>query len=415
MIKILKKLDLILLILLIICIPIHYKINTIFPFYRELTSIIFLFFVFIQLFKDKSEKFRKEIFYLLLFPLILIFFIFFDTGEPLYEGNDITNISDNVSGINPVFYAFRNILVYLPMVFYFNLRGLTHKEINYLAALNVIIAPISVIYFLYFHDVATIENLAVTLGLGGDNLQYNSYVPYLTFPTLSCLYLISINKSKGLNIILYSILIFLSLYIFVTTSRQSFYFLIFQIFLFLICIKKKYSIKNLILPFIFIVTIFFIWDNISTNNKVNDKLTDRYSSVNDSISDKTSRLDIIIDGISRLEGYEFIIGAGITSVLNSGPHNDYIRLIQRVGIPMMILSFLPFFIAIRGIYKLIKLNNTDPVNIYLFIAILFTIYHSTFGYPREDSYQAFHSFLGLLFWLGYIRNLPIIKNENIHN
>ena len=415
MIKILKKLDLILLILLIICIPIHYKINTIFPFYRELTSIIFLFFVFIQLFKDKSEKFRKEIFYLLLFPLILIFFIFFDTGEPLYEGNDITNISDNVSGINPVFYAFRNILVYLPMVFYFNLRGLTHKEINYLAALNVIIAPISVIYFLYFHDVATIENLAVTLGLGGDNLQYNSYVPYLTFPTLSCLYLITINKSKGLNILLYSILIFLSLYIFITTSRQSFYFLILEIILWVTYIKKKYSFKNFILPFLFVLTIFFIWDNISTNNKVNDKLTDRYSSVNDSISDKTSRLDIIIDGISRLEGYEFIIGAGITSVLNSGPHNDYIRLIQRVGIPMMILSFLPFFIAIRGIYKLIKLNNTDPVNIYLFIAILFTIYHSTFGYPREDSYQAFHSFLGLLFWLGYIRNLPIIKNENIHN
>ncbi len=415
MFKILKKIDLLLLILLIICIPIHYKINTIFPFYREFTSIIYLFFVFIELFKNKSEKVRNEIFYLFLFPLILIFFIIFDTGKPLYEGNDITNISDNVSGINPIFYAFRNILVYLPMVFYFNLRGLTHKEINYLAFVIVFISPISVIYFLYFHDVATIETLAVTLGLGGDNLQYNSYVPYLTFPTLSCLYLININKSKGLNIILYSILIFLSLYIFITTSRQSFYFLIFEFFLFLIYIKKKYSIKNFILPFIFILTIFFIWDNISTNNKVNDKLTDRYSSVNDALSDKTSRLDIIIDGISRLEGYEFIIGAGITSVLNSGPHNDYIRLIQRIGIPMMILSFLPFFIAIKSIYKLIKLNNTDPVKIYLFIAILFTIYHSLFGYPREDSYQSFHSFLGLLFWLGYTRNQYKMQNENIYS
>lgn len=50
-------------------------------------------------------------------------------------------------------------------------------------------------------------------------------------------------------------------------------------------------------------------------------------------------------GLDLLSPEDYIFGAGLTSVIVRGPHNDYIRWIQRIGIPGMVLSFLPFVIA----------------------------------------------------------------------
>ena len=62
---------------------------------------------------------------------------------------------------------------------------------------------ISIISYLSFHEITTDIASAIKLfSLGGDFLSYNSFVPYLTFPFISSLYLSfnqPNNKSKMLK------------------------------------------------------------------------------------------------------------------------------------------------------------------------------------------------------------------------
>ncbi|SVD50458.1 uncharacterized protein METZ01_LOCUS403312, partial [marine metagenome] len=53
-------------------------------------------------------------------------------------------------------------------------------------------------------------------------------------------------------------------------------------------------------------------------------------------------------------------------------------------------------------------DRRDLVTCYIGLAIFFIIYHSVFGYPREDAYQAVWAYLGVTMWLGYTKS----KQEN---
>ena len=80
------------------------------------------------------------------------------------------------------------------------------------------------------------------------------------------------------------------------------------------------------------------------NYGVNYPLIDKLSGTYVGTTNET-RFEIWISSLSMLHISEWFTGAGLTSVLVSGPHNDYIRWIQRVGLIFAFISFYPYFSA----------------------------------------------------------------------
>lgn len=134
-----------------------------------------------------------------------------------------------------------------------------------------------------------------------------------------------------------------------------------------------------------------------SNYTINEDLLVRYTSIAEYA--KTTRFEIMRQGLGLLGIKEFLIGSGLSSVVVSGPHNDFIRWTQRIGIPAMILSFIPFIISLSYVMRFMRRKKNSPMLLFILSALLFTLYHSLFGYPREDAYQSVYAFLGLGLWL----------------
>jgi O-antigen ligase len=395
MIKYLNKIGFFSLVIFFILAPLHFWTSVkVSYFYKEIFAFLFLILTIPLLNKRTSYNIRSELFFLLLFFIYLILSSVFIESRQLY--NDVLDLSQvSVSGN---LYVIRNSLIYIPMLIYIYKRGLSSKEINFLLKLISVFGVISIISYLSFHEITTDIASAIKLfSLGGDFLSYNSFVPYLTFPFISSLYLSfnqPNNKSKILFLII-SILIFS--YIIISTSRQSMIFCFLAVLIFLTS-NKKYvkSFFKLLIPLVIISIVYIPF--VISEVEFSEKLTSRTSSISGLLSDETNRLDTAIDGMKKLSFIEYFVGAGVSSVTVSGPHNDYIRWTQRLGLIGSFLAFLPFLISFRKSYGIMKINYS-LYDKFIFLALFYTLYISLFGYPREDAYQAPYVWLGLSFWL----------------
>ena len=144
--------------------------------------------------------------------------------------------------------------------------------------------------------------------------------------------------------------------------------------------------------------LILILPNHLSNIEISEKLVSRTTSIKGLITDNTNRLEMATGGLSILSWNELMIGAGVSSVVNSGPHNDFVRWIQRIGVIGALFGFLPFLIAFSGSLKLMRKKHSI-YHAFVFISVFYTIYISFFGYPREDAYQAPYVWLGLSLWL----------------
>lgn len=423
---------------LLIINPFHFYFFDKIVYYREIAAVIFSLLCCMQFIFYGRKIFdgglKVELILVLLFPLVLMLFAMVDPGKNLY-GIAITETSLQLKTISPIIYVIRNSLLYLPMVIYFLLKGLTENDLRRIALLIVIIAPFSIFDFVYYHDLATFRTFWVLSTFGGAGLQYNTYVPYLTFVALSALYLINTKFSTVMiKLISFSVFVFVVMYIILATSRQSSLFVLFCSIIFYIksnetTLKMKLMLITAsilcILILIHVIVQGIIWDftydasfSIFSNNptleinRTNSFKLD-FSSVDKLPAIKTPRLQIMKYGLSLLAPHEYFTGAGLTSVITSGPHNDYIRWLQRIGIVGMLIGFYPFFRALflssRLENFLARENKNNNSVLYLFLGIMFTMYHSLFGYPREDAYQALYCFLGLSCWLGYRKNYFMVS------
>lgn len=134
-----------------------------------------------------------------------------------------------------------------------------------------------------------------------------------------------------------------------------------------------------------------------------EKFLDRFSGL-DGFLNSPSRWAKMEEGLTLLSPYELVSGAGLTSVMFSGPHNDYIRWIQRVGVVMALLAFAPYaYLFFQNILR--GFSEKRFLSEFSFLAglCLFTLYHSFFGYPRDDAFQALVCFLALGVSVGFAR------------
>ena len=397
------------LVLFFCLIPFHFIVSSYFYYYKELFAFLFIIYSFIISQKKSNYKpLSREFHYLIIFFIYVLLSIYFDPHISLYRFQDLSKLSESLQNVSPTIYLLRNIFIYLPMVVFIYLRELSRNEIDRLLKIIALAAPFSILIFLsHFEITISVSSL---LFRGGTGTQYNSYVPYLTFPFIVSMYLFFSSKSRLAKFLFFINSIIIMGYIALTTSRQSFHFCTLSILVFFFA-SRKISMKNLIIIIVFLSVGYLVLLKIIEDKSTNEKFYARYTSVIGFTTSET-RWQTALDGLTRLHDIQYLFGAGLTSVMVSGPHNDYIRWLQRIGILGAFLAFLPFFYAAKGAFSNVQKNN-NYFSIFILLGLIFTLYHSLFGYPREDVYQAPFVWLGLSLWIVSKNYLPrkILNNS----
>ena len=403
--SILDKLGLYLLFLIISVIPFHFWASDfgIFVFYREIIAIGFFILLIsnLLLHRHLSLRIRKELFFIILFPILLCIAALYDPMINLYSRGSLENITNDTLTLDPRIYVLRNSFLYLPMVLYFSNRGITENEIKQIAIISVAIAPFSILFYLLNileESAFSIFLLGEMSEIGGGVIEYNSYVPYLSFPVTSGIFLLLDRQSMALKLLILLSITIVSIFVFLSSSRQTLLLIAIVLLSFLLLDQSSKKTTKIIMFSLVAFVIFGAYEFIMSGYDLNERLMQKYS------GGPNYRFETMSDGLNRLGFLDYIKGAGLTSVLVSGPHNDYIRWTQRVGLFIMIIGFIPYFSAAYKCFIKTLNDRNDTVTCYIGLAIFYIIYHSVFGYPREDAYQAVWSFLGITLWLGYTKN-----------
>lgn len=404
----------ILLSILLVGTSFHFIARDIFVYYRELIAIFFGVFVAKYVLKrivngDLAKlKIRKEVIYFCIFPIMMLLLSVGDQKIALYN-NSITDASELLTEGEATVYIIRNAVLYMPMVLYFYVYGIDEKVIRYLSIIIILIAPLSTIKMIESLSLGYNVDISILLATGRDFIPYNSYVPYLTFPVLACFYLLFSKTNIFTKLGVLVILLYLLFFIFISSSRQSFLFCIVSFIVFFLMIPT-HSVRNYLFVSVFLLAVLYGAQLLFQDFVIDEELISRFTTTEGAI--ESTRFEKIKDGIMLLNVFQLFTGAGLTSV-NGGPHNDYVQWLQRLGLLPMIVSFMPYIIALKGASFLAQKSfELKPLYVYIALSIFFTLFHSFFGHPREDSFQAPFSFLGLALWLGTVRRSSLIYRIN---
>ena len=383
---------------LISLVPFHSIVASLFPYYKEVIAFGFLLLLGRQCasrgirFRGSWETYACSA--LVLFPFLLTLWSVFHRGGQLYPDTVLVE-STYQSDFSPSIYILRNAYLYLPMVLYFALRGITVSEVRTIAIICLIIAPLSISVFIGTSINVDYSKLLLSDGAG---LAYTTYVPYLTFSCLCALYLITSDTPTVLKLFAIAILTALVSFSIISTSRQATIFIVIcgSSFGTIASSRSLYS-KLLIAAMVIIVayTVFFL---VAYNFEMSDKLFNRFTSISELID--TERTTIAWDGLVLLEPHQYLIGAGLESVMGPDPHNDYVRWCQRVGIITMLIGIAPFVIAAFRVPSPFCIGDHRALRLFVLLSVCMTLFYSWFGFPRESAYQSLFSFLGLAIALG---------------
>jgi len=409
----------------------HFIINQYYIYYREVFGFFFVGLSLTYMAKRAIVSrsgpllINRPLFYLLLFPLLLTVWSFIDPGVDLYGNFVADRVSMSISKEMLILYVLRNSLLYLPLVIYLFQRGLNKQEITFIAIVITIVSPISIVYYLQHNAlVETTLMLDEVFTLAGRGISYNSYVPYLTFSVLCGMYLIFSERRLLIKLVSIACVSFSVLFIIFSTSRQSILFVVMSFFAYVYFNNKSNEIKISHYAYIIIMvaSVIMLYLFFTQGVDADQRFINKLGGVSSFFSDEDSRrVTKAVEGFSMLTLREKLMGAGLTSVVNGGPHNDYVRWVQRIGIPLMIIGFMPFVLIFnRCIHLLRTIRNDNTFYVFLGLSVGFTLFHSLFGYPRDDAYQAPVVYLGLGLWFGAYRNRIIpkfysLRSTNNHN
>lgn len=351
---------------------------------------------------------KKPLFYMGLFVLLLIFAALMDPGVsididlPTVEGISHADIDNRL-------YVLRYAIIFVPMVLYLSVRGLSLVEVSNLCKIITLLTPVSLYSLLYFQGLNQNLGLQFIALTGGFGLGRNAFAPSLTFPFATALYLAF--NSKNFIALFWSffascIFIFLIL----SGTRQGFSIAVVTLGLLVFITADRKKAGFLAIEGIaFGAMIYFLLTYIIVNYGLSKFVQMEYSAM-DNFSE-TSRIEIMLESLKQLSPLEYLYGAGLTSVMYSGPHNDYVRWIQRVGVPVMIVGILPYVISLkesRGYFKKIK---NPSLKFLVYASLLFTLAHSFFAYPRESVFYGPYCYLGIGLWLAISKGLPPILHS----
>ena len=343
---------------------------------------------------------------------MLIILAFFDTNKKLYGSIAENGVGQSSSFVNEdlgVIYVLRNAFTYIPiMFFYFFNRGvLSLKFIKCLFFVFILLSPFGIYSFTSaaFGDTPlTLENILL---YGQTYIPFNTYVPFLGLIICICLYFIHIETNGYIKF--YSILLYFNIvfYTFLSSSRQSLLFIIVATLLFM---YYSFNYRSLLVFLLFICLVVVGLIFLTSNYNINSEVIAKFLDGGFSAASESSRIGKIREGFGLMETYEYLIGSGISSVPFSGPHNDFVRWIQRAGVFVGLFGFLPFFLLMRASISSYRLYK-DKIYLFILSTSIFTIFTSFFGYPRDDTFQSLFVFSGIILLYGIDRSSLIKFNQ----
>jgi O-antigen ligase len=223
---------------------------------------------------------------------------------------------------------------------------------------------------------------------GQQFIPYNTYVPALGLGASICISFAIDKTVLFAKILAFAILGLIIGYTFASSSRQSILFIILAIFI-AAYTRKSLKAYAVVAVALIMVSLFVTYatNDLLINQEVRSKLIEFDSDIAGS-----SRVGKLFYGLSLMSPIDVPLGAGLSSVPDGGPHNDYIRWFQRVGV-IGLIGFYPFISGFRRSIATARMTR-DMVDYLIACSFAFTLFTSFFGYPREDAFQSPFVFIG---------------------
>ncbi len=394
--KLFDALGLLCVLLLLVLVPVHQIVaGSGYIYYRELLSgtagsCAVLLMLMGRRLGSRGKRAALQVFISIAFVVAISAL---DTGRKLEASEDVSLASSMLSegGVNQTLYVIRMFVLYVPAFLFLTLVRLSPFRFRMLCWTIAIMGPIAILKFLEFYNIATLTTLATVLSLDGSGLQYNSFVPHLTFSVIASLYLFFETRQWTWKLVWVGVAVLVVTYVFVSTSRQASLFCLMAMLVYYHSSKVSHRRERKYLAaFLGLGVIWGISTALSFGNAGEKLLTQTSVS---GYGDTTGRLSAAWNAMTALTFQQWISGAGLTSSIVSGPHNDFIRWIQRIGLPGMLLVELPFVASFFGSYRLLR-RERSALSGLAFLGVAFTVFNSFFGYPRDDAYQMLYAWVG---------------------
>lgn len=374
--------------------PFHHIIGARFSFYREVFALLFVLLSFRYMLEARINLLQVfEFKILLLWVVYLVLCYIIDPGDVNIYGDDELKATIHLETFSRKDYVMRNALVYLPLFLMLILRGMSKKELSALLFVVFLSSPVSICSFYYFSGIFSLEQ-ALANAMEGYGIAYNTYIPYITFPIISGLFLYNYIRATSARALILCILLFDIVVVLLNQSRQSALFIVIAFLSY--SFMGKHLKRFILVPFVLIAICVLI-----SFMGISPPIVSRYLSAS---TFETGRFEIMIEGISMLDSIsDWVYGKGLSFVIYSGPHNNYIRVIQRIGIVGMLLTFIPFIHAFFSVLLNRKVQGDKYLAWFVSSSLLFTLFHSFFGYPHDDAFNAPYVWLGLAIGVIYQR------------
>jgi len=385
--------------LLTVGVALHFTIGPLVYFYRE--AISSLLFVICLVNIRRFRKLSAELWLILILAAIVSVTLALPTQRRLYENvGDLTPFQSEW----PRLHQLRSATLYLPLVAYLSMRGLSRNDVRSLAVTMILSVPASLFAYVALSESVNFSNIAL---FGGGELGYLDYIPMLVFFGLASGYLF--RSGPGVMRLICAafsacIVVWISI---VSSGRQNVLFAAVAGFVFVMTVSSHYRARAAVcLMVLFAVTTAASFWYVGAFG-ASAKLIDRYGSfekfadanASDGIG-KNSRYALFLDGLLTLEPGDLAFGVGPEACEGPGPHCDYVRQIQRRGLVAAVIAYASFALALARTLARRQGFTLSPEDAWIALMLVFPLFYAMFGFPQEDACKAFASFLGLGIALG---------------
>lgn len=392
------------LLLLVLCVALHFVLPASLVLYREAFSVFFAFLIILR----GGMKVTSEVVAMLGFVAALSLLAILQLPTPpLYDENEVISAWQ---AEHPLMSQFRSALIYIPMVAYLATRGISHSEMAVIAWTMTSAAAIGLVALVLGTSGLGLTQLALS---GGDELGYLDFLPLMAFYGLGGLYLLQSEISVVARVIVSLMLLAVGLVIILSTGRQNLLWMVLIAVVFFHSTSGNTRRRVLLATFITAGLLGAAASWYVMGFGASEKLVERYGSFRgffDLSSSPSvvsnSRIDLAWSGCKMIPPVAWLVGVGLESCPGPGPHCDYIRQVMRGGVVFATVAYLPFVLALARWWRLRRREIRSPIVTWMFCMAIFPFFFGMFGFPREDACKAFGSFLAVGLCIAFERSIP---------